>query len=380
MIFEDTINQNFLEIHLYFYFYLQMEPSSQLLSNPNSIDNQSSVTNSTAVAITSLVYVFAPADFSIKLVLVVLFAIFGVIGLVGNILILYFLSKKKSVPFLQASLFLRNFNLYMRSLALSDILSSLIKGVVICIEIMYDVFQKGWPCKISRCIGGTFYLITVNNLIVISTEKFLSTRGVPKTFSGSTVRKLVYAAWLSGFFVGLFPAATLKGVRHDINATHYTMVCKPDTSYLPTRVIIVGFALIQLVIPSIALICMNIIIARRIWKGSKKRIDIQRDNAIRARMRSHQIKKTSLLITVTIAFVIPYSSILYYTAFVAVAKPSLDFQEDFVIRHFCWVLVFSSSAINFIIYLVQMKDFHVFLLKHFLGKGDGSAQVNPRVE
>ena len=98
-----------------------MEPSSQLLSTPNSNDNQSSVTNSTAVAITSLVYVFAPADFSIKLVLVVLFAIFGVTGLVGNILILYFLSKKKSFPFLQSSPFLRNFNLYMRSLALSDI-------------------------------------------------------------------------------------------------------------------------------------------------------------------------------------------------------------------------------------------------------------------
>ena len=357
-----------------------MEPSSQLLSNPNSIDNQSSVINSTAVAITSLVYVFAPADFSIKLVLFVLFVIFGVIGLVGNILILHFLFKKKSVPFLQSSPFLRNFNLYMKSLALSEILVIFIGGVLVGIELMYDVFQNGWPCKIRRYISGTFYVIRANNLIVISTERFLSTRDVPKTFSGSTVRKLVYAAWLSGFFVGLFPAATLKGVRHDINATHYTMVCKPDTSYLPNRVIIVGFALIQLVIPSIALICMNIIIARRIWKGSKRRIDIQRDNAIRARMRSHQIKKTSLLIIVTIAFVLPYSTIVYYAAFVAVAKPSLDFKDDFVIRHFCFLLVFFSSAINFFVYLVQMKDFRVFLLKHFCGKGVDNAQINPNVE
>ena len=357
-----------------------MERSSQLLSNPNSTDNQSSVINSTAVAITSLVYVFAPADFSIKLVLVVLFVIFGVIGLVGNILILYFLSKKKSVPFLQFSPFLRNFNLYMKSLALSEILVTSIGGVLVGIELMYDVFQNGWPCKIRRYISGTFYVIRANNLIVISTERFLSTRDVPKTFSGSTVRKLVYAAWLSGFFMGLFPAATLNGVRYDINATHYTMVCKPDTSYLPTRVIIVGFALIQHVIPSIALICMNIIIARRIWKGSKKRIDIQRDNAIRARMRSHQIKKTSLIIIVTIASVLPYSTILYYTAFVAVAEGSLDFQEDFVIRHFSRALVFSVSATNFIIYLVQMKDFRVFLLKHFCGKSVGDAQINPNVE
>ena len=357
-----------------------MERSSQLWSNPNYIDNQSSVTNSTAVAITSLVYVFAPADFSIKLVLVVLFVIFGVIGLVGNILILYFLSKKKSVPFLQFSPFLRNFNLYMKSLALSEILVTSTGGVLVCIELMCDVFQNGWPCKIRRYISGTFSVIRANNLIVISTERFLSTRDVPKTFSGSTVRKLVYTAWLSGFFMGLFPVATINGVRYDINATHYTMVCKSDTSYLPNRVIVVGFVLIQVVIPSIALICMNIIIARRIWKGSKRRIDIQRDNAIRARMRSHQIKKTSLIIIVTIASVLPYSTILYYTAFVAVAEASLDFQEDFVIRHFSRALVFSVSATNFIIYLVQMKDFRVFLLKHFCGKSVGDAQINPNVE
>ena len=75
---------------------------------------------------------------------------------------------------------------------------------------MYDVFQNGWPCKISRYISGTFYLITVNNLIVISNERFLSTRGVPKTFSGSTVRKLVYAAWLSGFFYGVVSSSNTK--------------------------------------------------------------------------------------------------------------------------------------------------------------------------
>ena len=180
--------------------------------------------------------------------------------------------------------------------------------------------------------------------------------------------------------MGLFPAAAVNGARYDINATHYTMVCKSDTSYLPTRVIMVGFVLIQVVIPSIALICMNIIIARRIWKGSKRRIDIQRDNAIRAKMRSHQIKKTSLIVIVTIASVLPYSTILYYTAFVAVAEASLDFQEDFVIRHFSRALVFSVSATNFIIYVVQMKDFRVFLLKHFCGKSVGDAQINPNVE
>jgi len=106
-----------------------MELSSQSPFNPVSINNHSSLTNSTAAAaITALVYMAEPADFDTKqIILAVLFAIVGVIGLVGNILILYFLSNKKSVPFLQSSRFLRNFYFYMKSLALSYIPTCLIR-------------------------------------------------------------------------------------------------------------------------------------------------------------------------------------------------------------------------------------------------------------
>ena len=78
-------------------------------------------------------------------------------------------------------------------------------------------------------------------------------------------------------------------------------------------------------------------------------------------MRSHQIKITNLLIIVTLAFVIPHSLLLYYSAYVTIAKPLLDVQVDFVMRYSSAVLIFSNSAVNFIIYLVQMKDFRVFL-------------------
>ena len=339
-----------------------MERSSQLLSSPLFINNQSSVTNSTAAAaITASVYVVTPVGFDTKLIIFVLFFIVGVIGLVGNILILYFLSKKKSVAFLQCSSFLRNFDLYMKSLALSDILSCSISVPLASVEIMYDVFQSGWPCRTVRYIIVRFKLITINNLIAISVERFLSTRDVPKTFSVTSVRKIVYAAWIAGFLVALAPAATMNGIRYDINATHYTVVCKRDTSYMPYRVTLANVVLIQYVIPSIALIGINIILARRVWKRRKGRVDILKDNAIRARMRSHQIKTTNLLIIFTLAFVIPYSLLLYHLAYVAIVKPSLDLQVDFVMRYSGAVLVFSNSAVNFIIYLVQMKDFRVFL-------------------
>ena len=347
-----------------------MERSSQLLSNPVFINNQSSVTNSTAAAaITASVYVVTPVGFDTKLIIFVLFLIVGVSGLVGNILILYFLSKKKSVPFLQSSSFLRNFDLYMKSLALSDILSCSISVPLASVEIMYDVFQSGWPCRTVRYISVTFTFITINNLIAISTERFLSTRAVPKTFSVTSVRKIVYAAWIAGLIVALAPAATMNGIRYDINGTHYTVVCKPDTRYLPYRATVVSVVLIQYFLPSIALIGINIILARRVWKIRKRRVDVLQDNAIRARMRSHQIKTTNLLIIVTLAFVIPYCLLLYYSAYVAIVKPPLDVQVDFVLRYSSAVLIFSNSAVNFVIYLIQMKDFRVFLKQVLCCKG-----------
>ena len=354
----------------FFLFYLQMERSSQLLSNPLFINYQSSVTNSTAAAaMTASVFVVTPVGFDTKLILFVLFLIVGVSGLVGNILILYFLSKKKSVPFLQSSSFLRNFDLYMKSLALSDILSCSISVPLASVEIMYDVFQSGWPCRTVRYINVTFTFITINNLIAISVERFLSTRAVPKTFSVTSVRKIVYAAWIAGLIVALAPAATINGVRYDINATHYTVVCKPDTRYLPYRATVVSVVLIQYFLPSIALIGINIILARRVWKIRKRRVDVLQNNAVRARMRSHQIKTTNLLIIVTLAFVIPYCLLLYYSAYVAIVKPPLDVQVDFVLRYSSAVLIFSNSAVNFVIYLIQMKDFRVFLKQVLCCKG-----------
>ena len=345
-----------------------MERSSQSLFNSMSINNHSSLTNSTADAeITALVYMAEPAGFDTKqIILAVLFVIVGVIGLVGNILILYFLSKKESVPFLQSTPFLRNFYFYMKSLALSYIPTCLISVPLVSIQIIFHEFQNGWPCRVVRFINVAFNCISLNNLIVINTERFLSTRDVPKTFSCSTVRKLVYAAWLSGFLFGLLTAATTSGIRHDVNATHYTVVCKPDTSYLPYRIIVTGVTLIQLVIPITALICINIILARRAWK---RRIDIQQDNVLRATMRSHQIQITYTLVFVILAFVVPYFSILSYLVFTVVAK----FQDDFVIRRFSWVVLYSSGALNFIVHLVQMKAFRVFLMKRFCSKGGENA-------
>ena len=105
-----------------------------------SVNNQSALLNATEMK--SLVHVFTPAGFTTKLALVLVFASVGAVGFVGNLLIYYFIPlKKNAVSYMQNNTFLRNFNFFIKSLALSDILSNIISLPLICIQIMVDVFQ-----------------------------------------------------------------------------------------------------------------------------------------------------------------------------------------------------------------------------------------------
>ena len=346
----------------------------QMMSNL-SVNNPSALLNDKEIR--RRVYVFTPAGFTTKLALVLVFASVGAVGFVGNLLIYYFISfKKHVVSYMQNSPFLRNFNFFIKSLALSDILSNIISLPLICIQIMVDVFQHDWACRLVRFIGILLPSITMNNLMVISLERYLATRAIPRSFSASTVRKLVFTAWLTGFIVALGPTATIDGIKYHLNDTHYTVICKYDNRYLTFRIIVVGYALIQHLIPGVILSYINISVAKTLWSRQKVRIDIQRNNAIRANLIATKLRGTYLLIAMTFAFIIPYSVLLYYAAYVMLAKPSLDFKTDFVTRYLSAGLLYSNGAINFLIYVIQMKDFRAFLKKLFCGN-ENTMNPNP---
>ena len=344
-----------------------MEGPQPLSNLSMTSTNLSTLLNSTG---TTRAYVFVPASTTTKLIILLLLVIVGTVGFVGNSLIYYFISSKsKRFSYLQSSIFVRNFNFYVKSLAISDMLSNTISLPLIYIQLMYDLFQEGWPCKTVRYLNMLFPSITMNNLIVISTEKYFSTRPVPRSFSVACVRRLVLCAWTAGFIIVIAPTFTFNGIRFDLNNTQYTVVCKIDNSYLPFRVIFVSYALLQHVIPSIILSYINISLMKIVWTRKRKRVtNIQMNNAIRAKLRAAKLRGTYLLIVITFAFIIPYSWSFYYATYVMVVKPSLEFQSDYRTRCLSIVVFFSNSTLNFIIYLVQMNDFRQFLKKVFCNK------------
>ena len=311
-----------------------------------------------------LIYVFTPAFTTTKLSLVFSMIIIGVVGFVGGILILYFLSQNKQPT---ARSFVKNLNLYIKSLALSDILCCLLSLPLICLQISFDLFQTHWACKIVRYINIVIPVVTIYNLVVIAIEKHLSLRRVPRTLRVSTVRKLIWFAWFGGFAIVLFPASTFTGLRKDLNETHFTVLCMYDKHHLPSRIIMVSFTVIVYYIPCIFLIIVNVSLIRKVWLKVKMTISIQVDNPMQAKLRAARIRGTLLLIAITFAFIIPYFCYMVYMTYNNIATPEIDFQTDYIIRFIGAVLAYGNTAANFVIYVVQMRGFRIFLRKLICG-------------
>ena len=319
----------------------------------------------------SKIYVFSPVGTSTKLTLLILLVTVGTVGFVGSILILCFLKvKKKTNHVLKSLSFQKNFDVYINSLAISDVLSNVISLPSLGVQIYFNFFQDSWGCKIARYLQFTFPCVTMNNLLVISIEKYFSTRKNPRPFPQSTVRKLVLFAWLAGIAIVLLPVSTVKGVRYDLNETHFTMFCMFDNNYLPSRTIFLIFSAFQYIIPSFIIIAVSVSLSITVSSTARRTIDVQKEDAIKAMARGAKRRATIIIVSLMFAFVIPYLGFFVATFYNTIFKRHIvyDFQTFFIIRYTNGIAALSHGAVNFIIYLVQMKDFRAFLKKQFISR------------
>ena len=230
-------------------------------------------------------------------------------------------------------------------------------------RVEFRFISYGWRCRIVKYLILLFPRVTMNNLLVISAEKYFSTRKVPRTFRHSTVKKLVLFAWLIGCLNVLLPTATFDGLRFDLNETHYTVVCRFNNQYLPFRIMYLIYAAFQYIIPMIVIIITNISLIITVWKVSKKRkvADVQRDNGIKMKFRAATIHSTGIIIALTFAFIIPYLVYFAQVIYNHVTKATIDFKTDFTIRATSGLMAAANAAVNVLLYLVQMKGFRAFL-------------------
>ena len=308
------------------------------------------------------IYIPIPTGAMTNLFLTILYVTLVAPGCVGNCFVFYFLHKKKSAT--KSRRFIKNLSLYLRSLALSDIFC-VVSVPLVCFQFYFDVFKRGWICRIIRYINMAFPSITINNLVVISVDKYFSTRKVPHTFSISTVRKMILLAWLFGSVLPLVSAGTFTGVRYNLNKTHFTVICKNDNNLYPFRVSI--FVLpVQFIIPGVVIIYINICLLKTILErkqiGDRKRSN----NTFSKKLKASKVRGTTMLIALTFSFIVPYFFHVSYIIFRWKAKVELKFSTDYIISRVSAGVVLSNSTINFIIYMVQMNAFRSFMKEQFL--------------
>ena len=323
-------------------------PSKFFGSNSTQLSNQTKTLG--------LIYVFTPAGNITKRVLCVVSIFLGIMGFLGNCCIFYFLGKKPKRGVIQTNRFVTNLNLYIRSLSLSDLLNSAVSAPLLCIQISFDVFQRGWACKAVRYTNFLFSAATVNTLVVISIEKYLATRTVFRTVSTRSMRRMIIFAWLLGALFMLLPAATYDGTNVVLNDTHFTVLCKNNEQFFPFRVTWLVLP-IQYILPGMFVTYVNLCLMKTVWDSGRQQVATVTKKDFQAELRLKKIRGTTLLVALTFSFIIPFFFFLGNVAYTQIAKPQRDFATDYAWRYGTGCVGYLSAIMNFAIYFVQVRSF-----------------------
>lgn len=314
------------------------------------------------------IYLPSALDPLSKRCLFVSMAVVAVLGFVGNALVGYHLKTRQERSRLRRNrnltLFAERLNYYIGSLVISDALCTAVTLPLFYLQIFSDVFQKDWHCKLERYFYFVFPCVTINNLLVIAVERFFASWGINRRFSFSTVQRLIAFAWLSALLITFAPLSQFRLVQYDLNATHFTLTCRFDNSEPLSRAAMLSFTVLEFILPSVLLIICNIWVMKQAWQ----KLQFVRRTLGHNRHDSHHrhenvliSKGIFMLVAITFAFIIPYCLSFTYVMFNAIAKPTISFRTDYIIRNSGGILVTANSAVNVIIYTLQIPTFRNML-------------------
>lgn len=290
----------------------------------------------------TVAYVFIPMPNSFKLAITVINTLTGFYGLVANSLILYF-THKRSLSSRQSFDRQPLTDRFIQSLALSDVLCSLISTSLFTAELFVDFVKTTLACKVFRYVQIYLPVTTVVNYLVIGIERYLSVFYPFRVPSIKIGKRLVIAAWFVSATFDLIPVVSYNLVRFELSNTTYTRTCKYDNSAKLKRVAFMTFTLVTWALPCILLVILNIRIFRYLQR-QKRRV---RDNSqLPTVSQARRYRTNRLIVSLIFAFVIPYLFYFFYGAFVMIFKIQMSFEVDYIARYICTVFIFANGAIG----------------------------------
>ena len=361
MYFSATISAVMLDRVLLFpknthYFYVICPQLVMALPNVNSTSGRG-VNSSALNATDDKEYLFMPISLASRATICSIMTVICIVGAIGNVSLIPFANREQRKRD-QRGTALTNMYLFLRSLAISDLLAAII-GPLVWFELFGEAFQTNWGCRMRRYSSLVVHVITVYNLVAIAFERYNCICRSTGKLSRARLRQLIKAAWLLGFLVSLLPMPSYQGVHMDLNETHYTVTCGRDSSYTPYVLMLQICIVIAYIIPLIFLIVTSYRILQVMRAQASFRLALPSNNVPEKVLieKRKQDKATRTLMIIIAAFVAPYLVFIGYHTVVTIFKPSLNFATNFMIVHVSVILGFLNVPVNFCIHLMQLPAF-----------------------
>ena len=304
------------------------------------------------------------AGLDVQLTLSALIVVAAVVGFAGNLCVVRFTNNEEKKPVRARS---SNLNFFIRSLALSDVLGSLIGAPFTLAQINSNALMTKTLCKVSRYFQTVFIFINIYNLVVIGVERYICTcRPTSRPLSLKTVRKSVRGAWLFGFLASLVFSYPYELTRVDVSSQHYTVRCEYNYEDGTTKVVHVARAISILIIPGIILLVTCACIARVLWLKKSSAANTNSDESmVTPKWRQRRKKATIQLTVIIIAFIAPYLLYFILHTLKLAFSSAMDFKPESTFRATAAVLVYLNSPINFLIHLKQLTGFRRAFIGYF---------------
>ena len=302
-------------------------------------------------------YLFLPAGLPAKTTICSIMTVICIVGAIGNLSLILFINRLERRIGHRVADFI-NLYFFLRSLAISDVIASL-AAPLLWVQFFYDIFEAGWPCRIRRYSAIVVHAVTIYNLVVVAFERYNCICRATVKLSRARVSQLIKAAWLFGFLVTLLPIFSYQGIRTDLNETHYTITCGRDRSHTPYVVMFQIFLVMTYILPLAFLIVSSYRVLQVVRAQAEYRVGLPNSTVPeRVRLQKQKQKKaTRILVILIAAFVAPYLGFVGYNTFKSIARSSVDFKTDFILRYAATLLAYLNSPVNFCIHLVQLPAF-----------------------
>jgi len=314
----------------------------------NNGTNMTVDVNTTGAVSRPTLYIFNPVNKGVKLAIACPAVVSGVEGLVANSLILYFMYKK---PKIRTGPFRRSLtDFFIQSLAVSDVLCSLINLPFFVTEMFVDYITNDTICKLARYVMYFFPVVTCMNYLFIGLERFMGVYFPFNAPSDTLCKRLVVVAWCIGALITCLSIPAMVLVRFDLPYNKYTLLCMYDKSVSYRRIFFLLFTLFFYLLPFVILTITCIMIVRKLRRqnvpGPFRACDDPSSHQQNAQESARQYKVTYMFLSLICAFFIPYLLFVFYNGAANILKLDADISADYAARFLAGAFAYANGAIG----------------------------------